>query len=655
MDVVDEKGNILASFDDPEESSPCDDGSSGSGQDEAFEIPLTITVGESRDGSSRGVDAALPMEAERRDEESEVDVVIPVVEPAVVPTGDRSAENPVSGKVLTRDSQPRADGVSHSVEYRYIRTEYCTAASGCPEDAAIAEYEFTFHVTVPSGIIVNKATIGYFTSDGCCSPLVRSALHSTCHYGIALDSDHHFDVSWYTYGGENARLLLESAAMNFYTVTFHITGAMTETVDVKVWKSAEGEYCNYCDVSEVDGNDRRYIQFDRSKYVFCGCTGYDHASAGLDRRDGLDWLELLVTRDCTNHENKEVTVVVASQSEWIRIVYGGSVFGEHPLCTDQHDDTDEYFSAGTMVTLYPDRCEKHSRRRMIIGMSDCRKAGKELKGNELTAIGQYPHCRTYIYVECTSAYHVKIYYWYPFKSKPKLVANVYTFASQYSFTASKGGCKYKFAYWTKGSSPKRIEKRNITLNLRKGEIYAVAYYELRTYDLTVTLNPPGAGIVSLSKEGPYRKGDVVDINVTAYECYLISNGYDAVPSLTDTVKFNCGSISKSYSFVKKWFAVTTSVSGGCDCTVDVDGTNENGAVECGGSVTLTAVAGKCSRFTGWSTGETDETITIDDVKDEIDMVAYFEICTNTSGTDLVSDGNGLVTCGGSPVHGQRTC
>jgi hypothetical protein len=173
-------------------------------------------------------------------------------------------------------------------------------------------------------------------------------------------------------------------------------------------------------------------------------------------------------------------------------------------------------------------------------------------------------------------------------------------------TASDG---YRFIGWSDGST-----EESVTITLSE-DISIEAIFELiPVYTVTVTSTEGG----SISSEGgDYQEGEELTITATPDEGYRFIGWSDSSTeeSITITLSEDT-SIEAIFELIPVYTVTVTSTEGGSI-------SSEGGDYQEGTEITITATQDEGFRFTGWSDGSTEESITIT-LSEDISIEAIFE-------------------------------
>lgn len=382
-------------------------------------------------------------------------------------------------------------------------------------------------------------------------------------------------------------------------------------------------------------------------------TGPDIYAQGQDSIVGA-------TRDCTEKcEDSDITLQVYKAYEWISVsesVYGSvSISGD----TQGHGGEGSYEtdSEVTLTATSTDDCYEFDHWEYI-GASHGYEDPHGINGstNPSVTITALPFVQPDEYSAYTaeSSHYIAVFKIkrYRLIVKPNIaeasdldIDESYDCGSTPTIRAyAKDGCDYRFVMWSDGVTDAR---RTVTMD---GNKTFTAIFERITYSLTVT-NLTGHGSYSVSKPGPYHKGDVVYVYATPEPCY-----YAEYPS--QKIEFYCQNQSVTVSFYKNIYTLTISSSGSGYVSVNgAPGTSSTSiAFDCGTTVTLRAVPASCWKFSHWSGAASGSSKTISITMDGHKSVnAVFVACKEDNRIihykgDVIFD-----TYSGNPMYQSCDC
>ena len=234
-----------------------------------------------------------------------------------------------------------------------------------------------------------------------------------------------------------------------------------------------------------------------------------------------------------------------------------------------------------------------------------------------------------------------------------------TCGTEVTLEAMAGEC-CDFDEWkVDGSS---VEGNPITVTMDSNHSVTATGTEPVPYNLTVNIEPEGAGTVSLdpiqSGEG-YACGTNVQLTATPNECYTFSHWSGALSGSANPATIHMDSDKNvTAHFNERSYTLMVSADGCCPITVGELGTvapnsTEEFTIACGTEVTLEAVADECCDFDEWKVdGNSVEgnpiTVSMDSAHTAVaycTVPRYTIIASTGEGGSISPSGNVTVNCG----------
>ena len=216
---------------------------------------------------------------------------------------------------------------------------------------------------------------------------------------------------------------------------------------------------------------------------------------------------------------------------------------------------------------------------------------------------------------------------------------VYTSGSTASITAVPAS-GYRFVSWSGAST-----STNATINLTMDSDKSVtANFELITYNLTTSVNPPSGGsITGVTNGGVYTSGSTASITAVPASGYRFVSWSGASTSTNATINLTMDSDkSVTANFELITYNLTTSVnppSGG-----SITGVTNGGVYTSGSTASITAVPASGYRFVSWSGASTSTNATINLTMDsDKSVTANFELITYNLTTSVNPPSGGSIT------------
>ena len=208
--------------------------------------------------------------------------------------------------------------------------------------------------------------------------------------------------------------------------------------------------------------------------------------------------------------------------------------------------------------------------------------------------------------------------------------------TQVSLTATPNS-GYTFSGWSNGSTVNPV-----TVTLNSNTSITANFALIPVYTITVTAEEGG----SVSSEGgEYQQGTQVTLTATSDEGYEFSGWSDGNTEATRVITAS-EDLTLTASFSELIISYTLTVTSQEGGSVNSEGGEYNEGTE----VTLTATASEGYRFTGWSDGSTEESITIT-LSENTTLEALFELIPVYTVT-VTSEG-GMVTGPGEYQEGTE--
>ena len=182
--------------------------------------------------------------------------------------------------------------------------------------------------------------------------------------------------------------------------------------------------------------------------------------------------------------------------------------------------------------------------------------------------------------------------------------------TQVSVTATPSS-GYTFSGWSNGSTANPF-----TVTLNSNTSITANFALIPVYIITVSAEDGGS--VS-SNGGEYQQGTEVTLTATPDEGYEFSGWSDGSTEATRVITAS-ENLSLTASFTELIISYTLTVTSGEGGSVNSQGGEYNEGTE----ITLTATPGEGYRFTGWSDGSTEESITIT-LSEDTSIEALFEL------------------------------
>ena len=174
-------------------------------------------------------------------------------------------------------------------------------------------------------------------------------------------------------------------------------------------------------------------------------------------------------------------------------------------------------------------------------------------------------------------------------------------------TASEG---YRFTGWSNGSSDNPL-----TVTLNSNTSITANFEQIPVYSISVSAEEGG----SVSSEGgDYSEGEQVTITATPDEGYEFSGWSDGNTEATRVITAS-EDLTLTATFTELEYSYQLTVSAGEGGSVSSEGGEYNEGTE----VTLTATPDEGYRFTGWSDGSREESITIT-ITEDTSIEAIFD-------------------------------
>jgi len=208
--------------------------------------------------------------------------------------------------------------------------------------------------------------------------------------------------------------------------------------------------------------------------------------------------------------------------------------------------------------------------------------------------------------------------------------------TQVSVTATPNS-GYTFSGWSNGSTANPV-----TVTLNSNTSITANFALIPVY--TITVSAEEGGSVS-SNGGEYQQGTQVTLTATPDEGYEFSGWSDGNTEATRVITAS-EDLTLTASFTELIISYTLTVTSGEGGSVNSEGGEYNEGTE----VTLTATAGDGYRFTGWSDGSTEESITIT-LSEDTTLEALFELIPVYTVT--VTGEGGVVTGAGEYQEGTE--
>ena len=209
--------------------------------------------------------------------------------------------------------------------------------------------------------------------------------------------------------------------------------------------------------------------------------------------------------------------------------------------------------------------------------------------------------------------------------------------TQVSVTATPNA-GYSFSGWSNGSTANPV-----TVTLNSNTSITANFALIPVY--TITVSAEEGGSVS-SNGGEYQQGTQVTLTATPDEGYEFSGWSDGSTEATRVITAS-EDLTLTASFTELIISYTLTVTSGEGGSVSSEGGEYNEGTE----VTLTATADDGYRFTVWSDGSTEESITIT-LSEDTSIEAIFEMIPIYNLTIKESQGGTISGLGGDYEQGS---
>ena len=209
--------------------------------------------------------------------------------------------------------------------------------------------------------------------------------------------------------------------------------------------------------------------------------------------------------------------------------------------------------------------------------------------------------------------------------------------TQVSVTATPNS-GYSFSGWSNGSTANPV-----TVTLNSNTSITANFALIPVY--TITVSAEEGGSVS-SNGGEYQQGTQVTLTATPDEGYEFSGWSDGSTEATRVITAS-EDLTLTASFTELIISYTLTVTSGEGGSVSSEGGEYNEGTE----VTLTATADDGYRFTVWSDGSTEESITIT-LSEDTSIEAIFEMIPIYNLTIKESQGGTISGLGGDYEQGS---
>ena len=207
-------------------------------------------------------------------------------------------------------------------------------------------------------------------------------------------------------------------------------------------------------------------------------------------------------------------------------------------------------------------------------------------------------------------------------------------------TASEG---YRFTGWSNGSSDNPV-----TVTLNSNTSITANFEQIPVYSISVSAEEGG----SVSSEGgDYSEGTQVSITATPDEGYEFSGWSDGNTEATRVITAS-EDLTLTATFTELEYSYQLTVSAGEGGSVSSEGGEYNEGTE----VTITATPDEGYRFTGWSDGNTEDSITITITEDtsieaNFEKLIVYPFKLNISDSDLGTYNVEILSGGQDPLTG----
>ena len=210
--------------------------------------------------------------------------------------------------------------------------------------------------------------------------------------------------------------------------------------------------------------------------------------------------------------------------------------------------------------------------------------------------------------------------------------------TQVSITATPNS-GYTFSGWSNGSSDNPV-----TVTLSSNTSITANFALIPVYTLSVSAEEGG----SVSSEGgDYQQGTEVTITATPDEGYEFSGWSDGNTEATRVIT-SSEDLTLTASFTELIISYTLTVTSTEGGSISSEGGEYNEGTE----ITITATPGEGYRFTGWSDGNTEESITIT-LSEDTTLEALFELIPIYTVTVTSTEGGSVSSEGGEYEEGTE--